>query len=211
DGRVDVLFTYAPCEAFRSVLIGIETKPSQHTFPAGTVMLGVSLKPLGIEYLTDISIAGLINQVQRLPDHFWDINREDLDDFEAFCQKMLEELVTQAAINIDNRKRELFNLIYTSNGTMPVQELSEKVYWSRRQINRYFNNTFGLALKTFCKIIRFRASLSHIERGILFPEQDFSDQSHFIKEIKKFAGVTPKKLADNKNDRFLQLSVFADY
>jgi len=174
-------------------------------------MLGVSLKPLGIEYLTDISIAGLINQVQRLPDHFWDINREDLDDFEAFCQKMLEELVTQAAINIDNRKRELFNLIYTSNGTMPVQELSEKVYWSRRQINRYFNNTFGLALKTFCKIIRFRASLSHIERGILFPEQDFSDQSHFIKEIKKFAGVTPKKLADNKNDRFLQLSVFADY
>src|SRR5699024_12804239 len=101
-----------------------ETKPSQHTFPAGTVMLGVSLKPLGIEYLTDISIAGLINQLQRLPDHFWDINREDLDDFEAFCQKMLEELVTQAAINIDNGNREMFNLIYNSNVKILVQELS---------------------------------------------------------------------------------------
>src|SRR5699024_3960951 len=153
-----------PCEAFRSVLIGIETKPSQHTFPAGTVMLGVSLKPLGIEYLTDISIAGLINQVQRLPDHFWDINREDLDDCEAFCTKLLEELVTKAAINIDNRIRELFNRIYTRVGTMPVQEMSEKVYWRRCQINRYFNNTFGLVVKSFCKIIRSGASLSHIER-----------------------------------------------
>ncbi len=108
---------------------------------------------------------------------------------------------------IDERKRKLFELIYASNGSISVQELSEKVYWSARQINRYFNQQFGVSLKTFCSILRFRASFQHIKDGILFPQQNYADQSHFIKEAKKLSGVSPKELHKNKNDRFIQFSV----
>jgi AraC-like DNA-binding protein len=97
-------------------------------------------------------------------------------------------------------------LIYSSNGSLSVKELSEKVNWSSRQINRYFNEQFGISLKTYCNILRFRASLPHIKKGKLFPELNFTDQNHFIKEIKKFSGVVPKELSKNQNDRFILLS-----
>ena len=108
--------------------------------------------------------------------------------------------------DIDSRKQKLFELIYSSNGSLRVKELSEKVYWSSRQINRYFNRQFGLSLKAYCNILRFRASLPQIRNGRLFPEENFADQTHFIKQIKKFSGVVPKELLKNKNDRFILLS-----
>ncbi|HKG06752.1 MAG TPA: AraC family transcriptional regulator, partial [Pedobacter sp.] len=93
---------------------------------------------------------------------------------------------------------------------MSVKELSEQVFWSSRQINRYFTQQFGLSLKMFCKILRFRTSLEHVAQGRLAPELNFTDQTHFIKEIKKFSGVVPKELSKNKNDRFVLLSVLKD-
>jgi AraC-like DNA-binding protein len=90
---------------------------------------------------------------------------------------------------------------------MSVQLLSERVHWSSRQINRYFHQQFGLSLKAYCNILRFRASLEHIVRGKLFPELNFSDQTHFIKEIKRLSGVVPKELSKNENDRFVLLTV----
>lgn len=83
-------------------------------------------------------------------------------------------------------------LVYASKGEMSVKELSEKVGWSSRQINRYFTKQLGLSLKAYSTILRFRASLEHIAQGQLFPELNYTDQNHFIKEVKKFSGVAPK-------------------
>ncbi|HEY2349392.1 MAG TPA: AraC family transcriptional regulator, partial [Puia sp.] len=71
---------------------------------------------------------------------------------------------------------------------------------------RYFNQQFGISMKAFCNILRFRASFQHLKDGKLYPEQNFTDQNHFIKEVKKFSGVVPKDLSKNKNDRFILLS-----
>jgi len=98
-------------------------------------------------------------------------------------------------------------LIFDSKGEMSVKELSEKVFWSSRQINQYFNQQFGMSLKAYCNILRFQASLSQIKEGKLFPQLNFYDQSHFIKEIKKHSGVSPKELYKNENSRFLQFLV----
>jgi AraC-like DNA-binding protein len=64
-------------------------------------------------------------------------------------------------------------------------------------------------LKAYANILRFRASFEQLHRGELYPEQNFADQSHFIREVKKLSGVTPKELNKNKNDRFIQFSVLA--
>lgn len=109
----------------------------------------------------------------------------------------------------DYRKQKLFSLIYETKGALTVKELSEKSNWSSRQINRYFQHWFGISLKAYCTILRFRASLDHIAKGKLFPEENFSDQTHFIKEIKKISGTIPKELFQNKNDRFILLSALS--
>lgn len=65
---------------------------------------------------------------------------------------------------------------------MPIKELSEKVFWSSRQINPYSNQTFGISLKAYCFIYRFKSSLQYLKNGQLYPNLNFADQSHFIKE-----------------------------
>src|SRR5690606_3245992 len=135
-----------------------------------------------------------------LQEGFWDFHKNDLNDFGVFQKKASQKIQSLVPERIDDRKRQLFELIYDYKGELTVQELSEKVYWDSRQINRYFNQRFGVSLKTYCNIIRFRSSFQNIKEGKLFPEQKFADQSHFIKEIKKHSGVSPKELNKNIKD-----------
>ncbi len=206
DGRFDIIFSYSPAEPFNAMLMGLGTEPGEHSIPPKIVMCSVSFKLLAIEYLLDVKAASLLNSAQPLPTGFWGIEKGDLDNFENFCEKISKKMISLIKPGIDSRKQKLFELIYSSNGSMPVKELSDKVFWSSRQINRYFNEHFGLSLKTYCNILRFKTSLHYIKEGKLFPELDFADQAHFIKEVKKFSGVVPKELFKNQNDRFILLS-----
>jgi len=97
-------------------------------------------------------------------------------------------------------------LLFSTFGSIRVEELSNKVFWNSRQINRYFSSKFGLSLKTYANILRCSKSFREIEKGKFSPDLNFYDQSHFIKEIKKHSGSNPKELHQNKNDRFLQFS-----
>ena len=206
DGRFDIIFSRSDNEAFQAILRGLDTEPEQTTLPAHTLFFAVSFKLLAIEYLLDDAVHALRNEGIMLPENFWEITSNDLNDFVAFSEKVSAKMTSLIKPNIDKRKQKLFDLIYTSQGTLSVKELSEKVGWSSRQINRYFNQTFGISLKAYCNIFRFKSSLLHIKKGKLFPELNFTDQTHFIKEVKKMSGVTPKELSKNKNDRFILVS-----
>ena len=206
DGRVDLLFSYSPNEPFHVILLGLDSEAHKTTFEAGTAIFGVSFKLPAIEYVFNTHIAHLLNLAEVMPPGFWDISREDLTNFDGFCQKIHHKINRLLQTEIDPRKRKLFNHIYSSHGTLSIRELSDLAGWSSRQINRYFNDHFGLSLKTYCNILRFRASFPQLQEGKLFPEEHFTDQAHFIKEVRKYAGVVPKELHKNKNDRFIQLS-----
>ena len=207
DGRVDLFFWQPAPGPFHVTLIGLETAPEQRSMPSQALAFTIGFKPLAVEYILHTSIAELLNTAKELPVDFWDITVDDLHDFDTFYTKASQKITALLPAAVDERKRKLFELIYASNGEMSVQELSEKAFWSSRQINRYYNQQFGLSLKAYCNILRFRASLDHIVQGKLFPELNFTDQNHFIKEIKKFSGVAPKELSKNKNGRFILLSV----
>ncbi|MGC4038295.1 MAG: AraC family transcriptional regulator [Chitinophagaceae bacterium] len=206
DGRIDLIFSSSATEPIQVVLLGLETKSDVATIPANTLMFSVSFKLLATEYIFHASLSHLLNKASYLSPGFWNVDKEHMNDFDSFCKKIAEKLRELLPKQVDTRKQELFNLIYSSKGALTVKELSEKVFWSSRQINRYFNQQYGISLKTYCSILRFRASLDHIAEGKLFPEQNFTDQAHFIKEVKKFSGVIPKELSKNKNDRFILLS-----
>lgn len=206
DGLIDVLLFKSATEPFRIVQLGGMTQHERATIPANCTMFCISFKLLAVEYIFHEPIANIINGGKPLPNDFWNFNENDLTDFDFFVQKATEKIQSLLPIEIDERKRKLFELIYASNGAISVKELSEKTFWNSRQINRYFNQQFGMSLKAYCNILRFRASLEHIAKGKLFPEENFTDQNHFIKEIKKFSGVIPKELSKNENDRFILLS-----
>lgn len=206
DGRVDVFFSSSPDEGYHVTLLGLGSEPSRNTVLPGTIIFAVSFKLPAVEYILGTSIASLMNAAVNLPHDFWGIAPGDINDFDAFCRKLsdtLEGLIKEVP---DEKKRKLFDLIYSSHGSMTVSGLSREVSWSSRQINRYFNQWFGLSLKAYCNILRFRASFEHINEGRLFPEQNFTDQAHFIRDVKKYSGVVPRELRKNPDDRFIQFS-----
>lgn len=210
DGRIDLSLIKTAETPFQIRLLGLGTQQYEKgKIPANSLTFTISFKLPAIEYVFHESIATLLNSGKLLDNNFWNFNENDLEDFELFCAKASSKINSLLVKEVDNRKLKLFRLIYETKGDMTVKELSEKSNWSSRQINRYFTQYFGIPLKGFCSILRFRASLEHIAKGKLFPEENFSDQTHFIKEIKKISGSLPKELFQNKNDRFILLSALS--
>lgn len=208
NGKIDLLFCKTEGNRFQVVLMGLETKPKPMPKRNIAAFFAISFNPLALEYILHQSVAELVDSGKELPEDFWGFSPEDLHDFDAFCEKASRKIHSLLPIKTEDRKRKLFELIFATNGEINVKKLSEEVSWSERQINRYFNQQLGISLKTYCNILRFQASLAHIKDGNLAPQLNFTDQSHFIKEIKKLSGVSPKELFKNHNDRFLQFLVY---
>jgi AraC-like DNA-binding protein len=209
DGRVDLFFSRSSAQPYHVNLLGLGTRADEASIVPGALIFAASFKLPAVEYILHEDIATLADSGKNLPNNFWGFTDKDLQHFDQFCDKITSAITVRLSNDTDNRKLELFRLLYAANGSLSVKELSEKVFWSSRQVNRYFNQQFGVPLKTYSSILRFRASFGHIKEGKLFPREDFADQSHFIREVKRLSGVVPRELSRNINDRFIQFSSFS--
>ncbi len=207
DGRIDLTWSFYATPSLQLRLAGLTTHPAQASFPPRTTIFGVNLTLLAAEYLLERSVANLLNDSASLPASFWGINQVDFAQFEPFCVALSSTMRARLVPSIDPRKRNLFRLLETTNGSITVRAMAEQVGWSSRQINRYFTQYIGLPLKAYCTILRFRATFGQLKAGNLFPEGNFTDQAHFIKDVRRFASVRPKELLHNENDRFIQFSL----
>ncbi|GAA3591780.1 AraC family transcriptional regulator [Flavivirga amylovorans] len=193
-------------------LTGIWTQPVNTQIKRKTKLLGIRFKLMAAEYIFQQSISAILNTQSNLPIDFLGIQNSSLYTLNAFTQNMTQKLNLglKNIKEIDSRKSNLFKLIYKNQGDLTIKAISETICWSSRQINRYFNQQYGFSLKTYLNILKCRASYSEIANGELFPAKNYFDQPHFIKEIKKYTGATPKELYQNENDRFLQLSTLEE-
>lgn len=207
DGYFDLIVEFEDDQLQLVKLTGVWTEPVNVSIPQSTTLFGIRFKLLATEYLFQQEIKSVLNTSKELPLNFWNCNTYRVNDFEKFVADIsgrLEHSI-QHLNEIDSRKLRLFDLIYTQK-TFTVAEISESVFWSNRQINRYFTRQFGFPLKTLLSIVRCHASYKAISEGDLAPNDHYFDQAHFIKEIKKHTGTTPGVLSQNENVRFLQLA-----
>ncbi|WEK71420.1 MAG: AraC family transcriptional regulator [Candidatus Chryseobacterium colombiense] len=210
DGKIDLFLFAGKDENFEIFLSGICTGPIvKPPFPRST-MFAISFHPIAAEYIFKRSFADLRDNKQILSSDYWGFCKNDLANFEQFYKKACETIKAKLEKEIDGRKKKLFEFIYLSKGETTVKELSQKVSWSSRQMNRYFNTWLGVSLKSYINIIRFSNSLRQLKNGDFYPELNYGDQSHFIREVKKFAGVKPTILNKNENDRFIQLNLIPE-
>lgn len=208
DGYFDLIYRFVQNKHQKTFLTGTWTKPIDVAFEKHTRHFGVRFKLLASEYIFHIPIQSIIDTSLSLqPDHWTD--GQDIfasfDLFAAHMEKVIRTMIPETD-SMDPRKFKLFQILYERHGNIGVSALSEQVGWSSRQINRWFNSQFGLSLKTFANILKCHAAYKSIAKGELKPVGDYYDQAHFIKDVKRFTGATPKVLHENKNVRFLQLS-----
>ena len=109
---------------------------------------------------------------------------------EAFLMSQLKEIQTDKLIV------EAVKLIYQSNGTIRIKELTERLFISQSPFEKRFRKVVGTTAKKFASIVRFNAVLDHLHNGKSLTqicyENNFFDQAHFIKDFKQFTGYTPE-------------------
>ncbi|KAA0993521.1 helix-turn-helix transcriptional regulator [Dyadobacter aurulentus] len=88
--------------------------------------------------------------------------------------------------------------IKAANGLINVRNLSDSLYISLDAFEKRFRKSVGTTPKRFADIVRMQALITQVEATgtLLEPALDagFFDQSHFIRDFKKFTGLTPKEL-----------------
>ncbi|MBP6116429.1 MAG: AraC family transcriptional regulator [Neisseriaceae bacterium] len=90
-------------------------------------------------------------------------------------------------------------LILSRHGDVRIHELEAYTGYSSRYINKTFTEHFGLSPKQYCLIVRFQHTLQQLTQANpmsltnLALEQGYADQSHFLREFKKFAALAPTK------------------
>ncbi len=82
-----------------------------------------------------------------------------------------------------------------------VTELSSIACLSNKQFERLFNYLVGINPKEYARIVRFQKALGQMQnysgersQAQIAHSSGYADQSHFIREFKKFSGHTPVSL-----------------
>ncbi len=106
----------------------------------------------------------------------------------------------------DTLVEESLRFIHTNIGSIHVKDLLDSLHLSERQFERRFTQTVGLSPHVYIRVKRFNEAIRLIKTRQFERLTDvayalnFSDQSHFIRDIKAFSGMTPKSLSQKVDD-----------
>jgi len=114
--------------------------------------------------------------------------------------KFLSELAREKGMEEYQKIQQAIQIIQDYKGLIAVNELAKRLNITERTLRRKFNHYVGISPKKFAKITQFQTSLDQICTGDFSKLTDvvydngYADQSHFIRNIKKFTGKKPLQL-----------------
>ena len=78
---------------------------------------------------------------------------------------------------------------------------------TERSLERYFKQYVGISPKLYARINRFQTALETLRKSNfdsltdIAYQNNYFDQSHFIRDFKEFAGTTPKHFLHQANEQ----------
>lgn len=111
----------------------------------------------------------------------------------------LFSLVNKNKATADPVTNYALSQIIQSNGKVALRELQKNLRLSERSFERRFEQQVGISPKMYSRVCRFQASLNQLKGNnytklsdIAF-DNGYTDQSHFIRTFKEFAGCSPSE------------------
>ncbi|MDN9634961.1 AraC family transcriptional regulator [Clostridioides difficile] len=219
-GSVTLVFFY-DATGLHSLLFGPTTKPKTVGSIANRcdVILIIEFQPAGFFPLIGIQQSELIDKV--VP--FSIINTSlDLEIKKIFNEslsidklilKLEELLISNIKIEYSYEFILAIQLIIQNSGNISSQEISKKVFYSSRHLNRLFNQYLGLSMKSFSRLVRINKSIKLLNNNktslmSICNELGFYDIPHFIKDFKIVCGITPQKYRANMSDFYSEIAKF---
>jgi AraC-like DNA-binding protein len=108
----------------------------------------------------------------------------------------------------DELVEQSLRLIHCNAGAISVKRLVQMLHISERQFERRFCQTVGISPSSYIRVRRFNEAIRLMQTGQYNTLTDiayalhFHDQSHFIRDIKAFTGITPTSLSQKVDDFF---------
>lgn len=189
-------------------IVGPTTGPTVLHIEGPVHVIGVGLLPSGWSALLDMDASLIVNRVIDATELFGRDLYALRDQFRAtstFAEKvaigsaMTEGLLTRAHGAVLDFTRVVDDWL-TASGSPAIETLVAATGLSRRQIERRCKACYGLPPKMLAR--KYRALKAAIALARNDGDVDamiadgFYDQSHFIREIKHFTGLTPGTIAE---------------
>jgi AraC-like DNA-binding protein len=195
-------------------LIGIADLPGEVDIesdePAENIT--VEFSPIGAYRFFRLNWAELKNQIFNLSDirTVATLRLEAvIANAESFQQKLA--LIIQFLLQTfrESEPDQIFDYcvekISSSKGRVTIKELEKQTGYSSRWLNMKFENNIGISPKNLASIIRFQQYYkAYATNALCFIQQKefynyYYDQSHFIKDFKRFTGFPPLKFTQHQN------------
>ncbi len=199
------------------------TKRMSISNPQGINILGVKFTPLGLSLLTAIDMQHIANQIIDATD-IWGADIALLYEKMLAKNSVAEQLSELEMFLIAKRKKQnacarmqlVANTIQRmeQHRTFAVAQLLNTCPVTKKTLERYFLNQIGLSPKQYASIARFNKMLTWLDAQLTEPHWhqlivDFGyyDQSHLIKDFKRFTGKTPTEYFSAKANAAIQVSI----
>lgn len=168
--------------------------------------VGVELKPQALNTLFGIDVAELSNGLVELNAlSGGNLNEQLLNAKGPRDQIALLTRFLTAKARTGRREDTLvtqsLRLIDENVGSMHVRNLLKCLSVSERQFERRFARAVGVPASFYLRVVRFQETVRLMQAGRFERLTDiaydlgYTDQSHFIKDIKEFTGSTPRDLS----------------
>lgn len=220
DNSIELIFTDTPIERFfqlsekfksrKSQLAGLRTAP-QICKVIKSPVIGVRFRPKTFYRLCKTELSQTINDclnpiecfgqsvVNLEKEIFKAANQQKRTDL---IQSYFEGFLPSESNPIDELFEKMVEHIEKSKGDCSIRELPILFNTSASTIERKFKKNLGITPKKYGMLVRFvnqvlakREKLNSFNSNSGF---NYFDQAHFIKEVSKFSGLTPKQLASFK-------------
>lgn len=121
--------------------------------------------------------------------------------------KLLSSFLIQQA---EQRKAENEKVNFATSQLqkgVSLLNIQNELNLSERSLELYFKNHIGISPKLYARINRFQSALENIRQNQfdkltdIAYQNDYFDQSHFIREFKEFAGTSPKHFKRKANEQ----------
>lgn len=127
---------------------------------------------------------------------------DDIDSIKLIDNWLLSRIVSRVDYQTQRIKAAV-NQIFTVPQT-PVSDLAATACLGKKQFERSFRSLVGINPKEYARIVRFQRALALTRSGEsglgqIAYANGYSDQSHFIREFKRFSGLTPTTLLKTTN------------